>query len=696
MRRGFGRLRSGGGASGPSLATKPTAYSQDFAGITNGTLLRNVAGLAAFNSTSSTNAIRDQMVVSGSNFGATVNNDFNPTPGLFIIGADAGSASHVVRLRVAVGGAGAHSHIVFAATDQTNCAYAEILWSAGGTASSIFIKKRDATGEVSIIGYNTGNMPELDRPSTVLQAGDEVEIQCVGQRAHLFVNGKRISDAAGVDLDTTRAFTKGTKCGIGTFNNDTTVRWDDLYIAPLVTSLALGSTFAYDQFPKFWAGAIGSGRAITLSGTYSGTVPTGIQYRVVNDASGAVVQDWSNAASVTIGGGNFSASCLAPMCDNTTNPRIRIQLRTHSDVDARCMTAIGSAVGIGLGIYGQSNAGAMGQGTGVTPYAASANVYSWNANNGALWVRGTVTGDGINSHKMATQVSAAAGVPVGLFGFGIAGQLITDLNRSGGGLGFAPWWDDLLNAANLANFTSYAYGWTWVQGEAQASGSNPPGPDETSYRSEFDTILSLLRGISLTPNVPVGVAVIGRDTGTHTDGATAGADAWTRTRAILARLVDKTGVHIAGSLFDLPQDTTPSQHLSGDGYVEVGRRYGMSMRKALGYGGADGRGPIITGATRSGATITLAVSLNGAASISGTSLTNYEVSTDNFATTKTISSAAVSGSAIVITLSADPGAVVKVRSFAGMTFGTPTLAQGTYADTTTIPVEPIYTAITSN
>ena len=96
------------------------------------------------------------------------------------------------------------------------------------------------------------------------------------------------------------------------------------------------------------------------------------------------------------------------------------------------------------------------------------------------------------------------------------------------------------------------------------------------------------------------------------------------------------------------------------------------------------------------AVITMPVDLNGAASIAGTGLTNYQVSTDDFATFKTISSAAVSGSNIVLTLSADPGTPVKVRSFYGMTYSSPTRAIGTYADATTIPVEPLYVAITSN
>lgn len=61
----------------------------------------------------------------------------------------------------------------------------------------------------------------------------------------------------------------------------------------------------------------------------------------------------------------------------------------------------------------------------------------------------------------------------------------------------------------------------------------------------------------------------------------------------------------------------------------------------------------------------------------------------------TSSSAAVSGGNIALTLSADPGAAVKVRSFYGMDWTSPVRAIGTYADGTTIPVEPIFDAITA-
>ena len=71
------------------------------------------------------------------------------------------------------------------------------------------------------------------------------------------------------------------------------------------------------------------------------------------------------------------------------------------------------------------------------------------------------------------------------------------------------------------------------------------------------------------------------------------------------------------------------------------------------------------------------------------------MSTDDFATTLTISSVAVSGGNIALTLSADPGAAVKVRSFYGMDWTSPVRAIGTYADGTTIPVEPIFDAITA-
>lgn len=229
----------------------------------------------------------------------------------------------------------------------------------------------------------------------------------------------------------------------------------------------------------------------------------------------------------------------------------------------------------------------------------------------------------------------------------------------------------------------------------QAGSSAAQVFNETAYRATFDALLGKLRGaIAGRADAPVGVCVIGHTSDGHMSGATFGDANWSNVRACLTRLVNKPGVFLATGLQD--GTLTDSLHYVANSYVENGRRAGMSMAAALGYGGANGRGPLVTGVARSGATVTLSVDLNGASSLSGTGLTHYQVSTDDFATLKTISSAAVSGNSIVLTLAADPGAPVKVRSFYGMTWTSPVRAVGTYADATTIPVEPIYSAITSN
>lgn len=125
------------------------------------------------------------------------------------------------------------------------------------------------------------------------------------------------------------------------------------------------------------------------------------------------------------------------------------------------------------------------------------------------------------------------------------------------------------------------------------------------------------------------------------------------------------------------------------------RRDGMTIARrgysALAY---DGRGPIVTGASISDTVITLAVDLNGASSISGSSLTGYAVSNDDFTTTLTISSATVTANQIVITLSSTPTGTVKLRSFREPNYTDSSLAVGAYPDSVTIPVFPIIDPIT--
>lgn len=650
-------------------------YLADFTGIANGTTLRSLSGWSAYNSASSTNAKRDQWQVQNNAITRTATSqDYDTAPGLFVIGRNAGSTNHTIRCKLsALPNTGDALMIVVAATNQQNCVLLQCT-NSGGVMQSFQLRKNVA-GTLTTLPIVTGPTGGLGRS---LQVGDEIELQVIGQYAHLFVNGRRITDDAGTSLDTGGAFTKGSICGFGTAQG-TGVVFDDVYIAPISGVVTMSAT------PIFWPGSLSlGGRTVPLSGTYSGDV-LALDYRVINDSTGAVVKDWGRVSGAAVAAGTWSGSVFVPMCNTTTTPKVRVQVRAANDTDIRALS-VATAVGLAVGSYGQSNSAYRGQGT-ATSHAV-ANAYSWSQDDNSKWLGGAAT-TGTRSQLWATKLAERCGTPVGVFVFGVGSQNIENLTNSGAG----GYFDELEAAATSAFAYGYIHSWLWTQGEEEAAASNTF--NETSYRNTFDTLLGKLRGgIAARNDAPVGVCVIGHTSGGHISGATFGDANWSAVRAGLIRLTDKPNVFLATGLQDAA--LVDSLHYTANSYVENGRRAGMSMANALGYSGINGRGPIITGATRSGAVITLSVDLNGASSISGTGLTHYQVSTDDFATLKTISNVAVSGNYIVITLSADPEAQVKIRSFYGMTWTSPIRAIGSYADGTTIPVEPLYLPITSN
>ena len=654
-------------------------YFTDFAGIADATTLRSLEGWAAYNSASATTPERDGWIVQAGSVIRTTESywDYDPAPGKFIIGRDTGSADHVLRFKVSsLPLNGETLMVAIAATAQDN----SIVFTCqnfNGSMQGMALRK-NVGGVLSLLTM-TGGPTSGPLFSDGLTVGDTVELRSFGRKIHLLINGIRITQAAGADVDEGGAFTKGNICGFGT-GQGLGFSVTDVYVAALTASLSVTDS------QIFWPGAMSpAGRNVPLAGSYSGDVQA-IDYRVINAATGAETKPWVRISATTISPSSWSASVFVPMCDTATNPKVRVELRAANDVDS-VAPSTNMAVGICVGSYGQSNSTFRGQGY-ATPHAVS-NSYTFSDDDGVEWLGGaSVTTT--RSQLWASKMSEQTGIPVGIFVAGWGSKTIVELSKRGSG-------DDVLDEmealCQLANAYGYVGAWLWTQGEAEASAALIF--DEGAYRSQFDVLLSELRGpIAANSSAPVGVCVIGRTSGGHINGATFGDANWSAVRSGLSRLNDKPGVFMATHLTDAT--LVDSLHYTADAYVENGRRAGLSMRKALGYGAYDGRGPLVTGATRSGAVVTLAIDLNGAASIAGTGLTHYQVSADNFATLLTISSAAVSGGNIALTLSADHGAAVKVRSFYGMDWTSPVRAIGTYADGTTIPVEPIFSAITSN
>jgi hypothetical protein len=672
-------MKGGGAISYPA---KSGAYSQDFNALADGTILRTLTGWGAYNSGGSTAS--DAYTVSGG--ALTSNGDFGTQPvGSYVHGYDTASADHVFRVTMTEIPTG-NLRLVVAGTHELN---AIVFWSFQRDSthlSTCFIEKRDATGTVTLWVGGGINSP-LGRD---LMGGDTIELRVLGRRIHYYANGIQMTPAGGADIDNTRAFTKGTKVGFGTYNAFGG-KFDNVYAAPLTAwiehdaiSMAWanmandGTSNVAGSFPIFWPCKLGTGsRKVPLTFTYTGTV-SDIDHRVVHYSTGAVAQDWQRVptADRTLSAGVGTASVSLPMANTATFPAYRVEIRASNDIDTGVRTPV-TTVGLLVGNDGQSNSAARDSGTGVsptTPYTW-ANAYFWSSRQGKTWHGGVAgTGEVSPGFEYAHELAAITGIPCGVFIGGVGAQAIDTLIASdttyqnGGGTSGGSYWDDYVTElqSKQCNADGYLEHVEWTQGEAESEGASlMTNADATAYRGKFDTFLSLIRAHMASPTSPVSVCIIGQNA-TDKGAASATANAnWTLMRQTLFGLTDKTNVRVSASLMDLKHADADPLHYHGDSYKEANRRGARTAAKALGYTTYDGRGPFITGATRSGATITLAVNLNGASSISGTGLTNYEVSTDDFATTKAISSVAVSGSTIVITLSANPGAVVKVRSFAG-------------------------------
>ena len=173
--------------------------------------------------------------------------------------------------------------------------------------------------------------------------------------------------------------------------------------------------------------------------------------------------------------------------------------------------------------------------------------------------------------------------------------------------------------------------------------------------------------------------------------ATGGTGTYTLTAAATATATGVSGM-AGGYLHGL--------HYSDNGYNRAHIRYAYSILNALGLLAYDGRGPYAGTPSRSGATITIPVALNGVTALTANSnVTGFQVflaSDTTFTTPLTIASASVSGSSIVIVLASAPGAPVTVRSYHGANPDVTSWPSGTYLDGSVGGMMPIVFPITSN
>jgi hypothetical protein len=334
------------------------------------------------------------------------------------------------------------------------------------------------------------------------------------------------------------------------------------------------------------------------------------------------------------------------------------------------------------------------------------------------WTVNPKTGMG-GAYYSAQIASALLGAPVGIQIMGSDGTTVDDLAGVGGSPNI---YTDYLAGANWA--PGICELGVWDQGQANADTS--VSTLATNYGSVLlNSMIPRWRAACHNPNMPIIISMIGRYA---TDGTLVNKQPQATVSpqrelirqgylyAIANDPIGKTsfsdtelGVAHPFGTGGTCMDGSGNALLGCDPYHygvtgsedEIGRRAGYSIAKALGWSGYDGRGPIITSATRVANVVTLHLNMNGATSLyfqnqkwgqtgrvpatptsyQTNALYGYTVSRGG--TNLQIDSMVVGADNItlVITLHSDPGGPVTIESYKGSDYDDNNLFIGTgYAD----------------
>jgi len=423
-------------------------------------------------------------------------------------------------------------------------------------------------------------------------------------------------------------------------------------------------------------------RTITFTGTYTGT-PVSWAYRLRTRSTGAVVKDWA-VYNPTFGSGTFSGDITVA----TGGPYYIDIGWTGVDNETRVFTPNHFSVGILVVAYGQSNAVNLSGNGGSAGYGGNDKISGFNGF--ALYVGSTfrrwmneLTPQALalqpNMVGLAKSLSDATGIPVGVAAAGFASNSLDTLKP-----GTANWTTFTAFVTEIGGYFEIVL---WSQGEAEALSSS----SYTNYVTDYASLVAGFKSIGGNTDVKTFNRIVGKDTAATNNSTTTLRSS--TVRKLLNDLENGTDVWTATHSVGIPM--TDSLHFTAAGSTKWSYLSGLTIaRRAFGSIAYDGRGPLVTGASRVGAVITLSIDLNGTSGITGSALTGYEVSNDNFTTLLTQSSATVTSNQIVITLSSVPSGTVKVRSFAPPNYDETSIATGTLPGSVTVAVFPILTPIT--
>ena len=728
----LGGMRAGGGE--PVITLAAPTWSDNFNSYADGTRL--VAGDAQVN-TGLINANPGDLGWTALRNGAANNSRYNPiifdgairqrttggagdftAPGSYVLaptGTLSGAQYAQITTRATAGGA---PSITILATDQSEHLKLTTSGTNGGRAQTFRVSGGIQTSLEQVNAAAT--KPRMGGPNGGFKpwaAAETFTILAVDGR---FYNRREPGFPLGATTGAAFSALTGDRFGVLTLF-DTMQYIDAARVGPAPLFITVDETHRY-WVPKKRASAsdpitAGVGDE-TFTGTYVGTIPNRMQWALFNMGTGAVIKDWAlvPTADFTASGGTWSARLRAIPSGLNGRGAYAVGFRpvnanNETDPAWQCVSRREFFVTLNVGCIGQSNSNFL-----VTSNVTSAaypridGLLNYSkadppsltrggyTPNPAFWEDTTTgVGNGRVAYLFADYLANLYSLPVSFESLAIPANSATNLGPNGVNWtyitthhDFAGSAYDLLYLSQGENEFSSPANWLEIWRDTNI----PAYRDPAFHGQPAGTVIPLLYTIT------------GRQLGTPP--ANGDANAQTVRVAQYQLENEVSDCYLAHSYTGVEMvDDFHYVATKDEGLNEVARRIRLTYGKVFNAEAYDGRGPIATSATRSGAVITVAFDLNGATSLTtrdGTDqtasgnasvLTSWQVSADDFATTLTINSAVQTGNTVVITLASDPGGPVKVRNHFGLNPDISSFPAGSYADGTFICMMPLVNPLTT-
>lgn len=381
----------------------------------------------------------------------------------------------------------------------------------------------------------------------------------------------------------------------------------------------------------------GSSFTLPLSGTYTGA-STAIQARIINDADGTQVVGWTTvSASPT--GGTWSGSISVPQ-----GGWYKVQVRRGTAGAAKTGTTKFSVGDVWL-FAGQSQQARMSTLSASPPTPDSLTVYR---NSNGLWqspgeFAGTNGNGGIRFLNLMRQYT---GVPQAMAQTSVEGTPITDWEATD---------TAFVNAKNRLQAIGSVRGILWHQGGSDINS----GFTKADYKARMAAIRSGFAGVGSFSLFGVFPLMHRTDT-TNSDAATQ-----LIRQAHYEYIAENPSTVNLGWTPNVPM--ADEVHQTAAGSEVIAYAFAHSLLYSMGVVAQPSLGPRITGASRSGATVTLSVTHVGGTSLKVNNAgqpTGFQVISRGQAHSDggalAISNITLGSDAITITLASNPGTAVDV------------------------------------